>query len=86
MTAKYTLTIDKVDGNSVHGHARAVGPRGTTEYDIIGTVKGTTLEYHTADHDLQVELVIEGDRLHGIGHRKKAEATGRFSLTRQKPQ
>jgi hypothetical protein len=85
VNASYTLTITKADGNRVEGKARAVGPRGGgTQYDIFGTVEGNVLKYHTADKDLQVELVVDGDRMNGTGERRQVGATGKFSLTRRK--
>ena len=81
----YTLTIAKVEGNRVEGKAHAVGGRGIdTEYQIFGTVEGNVLKYHTADKDLEVELVIDGDKMNGTGVRKRAGASGKFSLTKKK--
>ena len=85
VNVSYTLTITKAEENRVEGNARAVGPRGGgTQYDIFGTVEGNVLKYHTADNDLRVELVVDGDKMNGTGERKRAGATGKFSLTRKK--
>ena len=84
--AQYFLTITKVDGNNVVGKARAIGSKGgkTEWYDIFGTLQGNVLKYHTADNDLSVELVVDGDTMKGFGTRKRIGAYGKFSLTKTK--
>src|SRR5262245_5916504 len=84
--AKYLLTITKVDGNNVVGKARAIGSKGgkTEWYDIFGTLQGNVLKYHTADNDLSVELVVDGDTMKGFGRRKRIGAYGKFILTKTK--
>ena len=84
--AQYFLTITKVEGNNVVGKARAIGARGgrTDWYDIFGTLQGNVLKYHTADNDLSVELVVDGDTMKGFGRRKRINAYGKFTLTKTK--
>jgi len=84
--AQYFLTITKVDGNNVVGKARAIGSKGgkTGWYDIFGTLQGNVLKYHTADNDLSVELVVDGDTMKGFGRRKRIGAYGKFTLTKTK--
>src|SRR5712692_3204351 len=85
VNVKYTLTISKMDGNQIQGKAQAVGPRGgSTQYDVFGTVQGNVLKYHAADKDLEVEFVIDGDKMNGSGERKRAGASGKFSLMNKK--
>jgi len=84
--AQYFLTITKVEGNNVVGKARAIGARGgrTDWYDIFGSLQGNVLKYHTADNDLSVELVVDGDTMKGFGRRKRIGAYGKFTLTKTK--
>jgi hypothetical protein len=85
VNVKYSLTILSADGNKIVGKAKAEGPRGgVSEYPISGTLEGRALKYESADKDLMVELSVDGDKMTGTGLRRRANARGEFSLSRQK--
>ena len=41
----YILTIERVEGNQVYGRGKIRGPKGTNEFDVVGTLDGNQLRY-----------------------------------------
>lgn len=58
-SGQYYLTIEKVEGNKVHGRAEIIG---RTEFKFVGTLDGNRL---TFGQDTITELVIDGDHMRG---------------------
>jgi hypothetical protein len=79
---KYSITLDKVDGNQLSGKAKANWGSGSGGYDIAGTLVGNVFTYQSATKHITVELVVEGDTMKGYGERAQG-AVGKFALTRQ---
>ena len=60
------------------------GREGEAKYDIVGRLENNVFTYQSADKDLTVALVVAGDTMMGSGERKRAGASGKFSLTKKK--
>jgi hypothetical protein len=44
-TGDYKLTIERVEGSQVYGRGTFYGPKGTNEFDVVGTLEGNQLTY-----------------------------------------
>jgi hypothetical protein len=44
-TGDYTLTLERVEGSQVYGRGTFYGPKGTNEFDVVGTLDGNRLTY-----------------------------------------
>jgi hypothetical protein len=58
---QYSLTIEKVEGNQVHGRGE-LSVRRTSEFKFVGTLEGNRL---TFGRDTKVVLTIEGTQMRG---------------------
>jgi|SRR5262245_24742133 len=58
----YMLTIEKVEGGKVYGHADV--PGGGPPASFVGTLRGNTLTFYTGR--FETALTLEGKRLYGV--------------------
>ena len=58
---QYSLTIEKVEGNKVHGRGEIRAGR-TSEFKFVGTLEGNRL---TFGRDTKTEFTIEGTQMRG---------------------
>jgi hypothetical protein len=58
---QYSLTIEKVEGNQVHGRGE-VSARRTSEFKFVGTLEGNRL---TFGRDTKTVFTIEGTQMRG---------------------
>ncbi len=69
LTGAYGLTIERVEGDKVHGRGEILGAR-NTEFQFEGTLAGNRLRFDKGGKDGATELRVEGTRMFGASQGK----------------